>query len=264
MDLWLFVDDEPLAEAAGSFGVDGVVVDLETRDKAARQSDRNTQVTASTVDDVFVLRRHTDLPMMVRIDAVSDATPDQLDRVVRAGADEVLVPMVRTVDELDCVLDHVNGRVEVSCMVETTDVLEVLSDLALRPVRGFYVGLNDLGIERSTRTIFDAFVDGTVDEVVARLTPSPVGVAGLTHPEAGRPLPCRQLLDELVRLDASFTFLRRSFVAALRTWPGAEIVTAIRRSVEESRRRAAAQREHDREEFVETVRALPAGPWWTR
>jgi hypothetical protein len=41
----------------------------------------------------------------------------------------------------------------------------------------------------------------------------PVGVAGLTLPEAGRPVPCRLVLGALARVGASFTFLRRSFWA---------------------------------------------------
>lgn len=41
----------------------------------------------------------------------------------------------------------------------------------------------------------------------------PFGVAGLTRPDAGFPVPSRLLAAELVRLGADFTFLRRSFHA---------------------------------------------------
>jgi len=58
-------------------------------------------------------------------------------------------------------------------------------------------------------------VDGTVDRLsdLAESAGVPFGVAGLTVPEGGRPVPCRLLAGELARVGATFTFLRRSFHA---------------------------------------------------
>ena len=56
-------------------------------------------------------------------------------------------------------------------------------------------------------------MDGTVDRIRADVERLPFGVAGLTRPDAGWPLPCRLLIGELARLETDFTFLRRSFLA---------------------------------------------------
>ena len=147
--------------------------------------------------------------------------------------------MVRRPDEVDAAFDVVGGRCGLGILVETTEAVRRVDELVCRPLSRVYVGLNDLMIDRGGGPLFLALVDGAVDRVAAAAAGAgiPFGVAGLTLPEAGRPVPCRLVLGALARVGASFTFLRRSFWADV---AGRDL------SVEVPRILAAAQRRRRR------------------
>ena len=74
--------------------------------------------------------------------------------------------------------------------------------LARLPISRAYVGLNDLSIERKSRSIFEPLTDGLVDAIRPLFT-VPFGLAGLTLPECGRPIPCRLLIGEMAAARAA-------------------------------------------------------------
>jgi hypothetical protein len=190
VDLFLFTVDPHWGADVVAAGAAGIVVDWERRGKARRQLGEGTQINADTPDDLSRVRA---------------ATPGR-------GVDEILLPMVRTTDEVDRALDLVAGRCGLGILIETQDAVLRAAELARRPLSRIYVGLNDLRIDRRSTSLFGPLVDGTVDAVRAEVRQA-FGVAGLTLPGGGVPVPGSLLAAELVRLDTHFTFLRRSFIA---------------------------------------------------
>ena len=254
-----------LAALAADTGAGGlpaaVVVDWESRGKARRQGHarRTIALVPSLSEDgpeaLERVRLHLPgVPVICRIDGPADLAG--VDRAVAGGAAEVLVPMGRHEDELDRVLEHVAGRVRVGIMVETTGSLDRLDALLLRPLARAYVGLVDLALERGTRSIFDAFADGTVDHVATRADGRTVlGVGGLTLPGHGRPVPGRLLAAEISRVGAGFAFLRRSFLADLDGRSPAEGMRAVRAMLAELAARTAEQVAQDRAAFAVAIGA---------
>ena len=212
MDLYLFTVDPRFAADCVTAGVAGVIVDWERRGKARRQAGEDTQINGDTPADLERVRAATSGRVVVRVNGEGPWTPAEVDRAVDLGADEVLLPMVRDAGQVDRALAAVRGRCGLGILVETQDAVEQVERLAARPLSRVYLGLNDLRIDRGSSSLFMPLVDGTADRVRAACD-VPFGVAGLTLPEAGRPVPSRLLAAELSRLDASFTFLRRSFTA---------------------------------------------------
>ncbi|HEX2192170.1 MAG TPA: hypothetical protein VHH09_03175 [Acidimicrobiales bacterium] len=204
-------------------GATGAVVDWERRGKRRRQAGVDTQVNADTPADLARVRAATDGRVLCRVNGWGPWTPRELDLAVSLGADEVLLPMVRTAAEVDAALAVVAGRCGLGILVETVDAVDAVEELVRRPLSRVYLGLNDLMIDRlragterqDGRCLFDPLVDGTADLVAgaAAAVGLSFGAAGLTRPDAGHPVPCRLLVGELARLGASFTFLRRSFHA---------------------------------------------------
>ena len=215
INLFGFANTPSAARALVEAGATGVVVDWERRGKRARQAGADTQINADTPEDLVAVRRAQRGVVLCRVNRWSPWTPAEIDLAIRLGADEVLLPMVRTAEEVDAALEVVGGRCGLGILVETVDAVEHVEHLASRPVQRIYLGLNDLMIDRGADSLFLALVDGTVDRVAgaAAARGIPFGVAGLTVPELGRPVPCRLLLGALARVGASFTFLRRSFWA---------------------------------------------------
>ena len=159
------------------------------------------------------VRRATDGPVLCRINAYGPWTAGEVHEAIARGADELLLPMVRTVEQVDRTLSWSAARCGLGILVETLPAVAAAAGLATRPLSRVYVGLNDLRIARGSSELFEPLVDGTVDRIRADVERLPFGVAGLTRPDAGWPLPCRLLIGELARLETDFTFLRRSFLA---------------------------------------------------
>ena len=254
VDALVFTVDPVFAGAVVRAGAAGVIVDWERRGKRERQAGADTQVNNDTAADLGRVRAATPGTVLCRVNGWGAWSPAEIERAVALGADEVLLPMVRRPEEVDAALAVVGGRCRLGILVETMEAVRRADELARRPLGRVYVGLNDLMIDRGGRTLFAALVDGTVDRVRAAVPPDmPFGVAGLTLPEAGHPVPCRLLAAELARLDASFTFLRRSFHADVAGRDLAVELPRVTGAVAAARRRPPSQQAADRAELVALV-----------
>jgi hypothetical protein len=209
-ELFLFTRDVVLARSAIAAGVDGIVIDLERNGKRIRQLGADTEVNEDTIEDLRTMRGMTTARILCRINAVGGGTKQEVEAVIAAGADELLIPMVRDIDDVESVLEVADGRIGVGILVETRDAVANAGLLGRLPLTRAFVGLNDLAIERRSPSIFSPLSDGTVADVRNAFR-ARFGVAGLTIPEGGHPLPSRLLAGELARLRCDFTFLRRSF-----------------------------------------------------
>jgi hypothetical protein len=228
-DLILFSTRADFIRSAVAAGVSGVIVDWESLGKRERQASNDTQINGDTLEDLRRVRACTRARVLCRINPFGDATEREVEEAIEAGADELMLPMVRSPMEPAAVLKQVAGRCGVGILVETVRACQLVDELAQLPLSRVYVGLNDLAIDRGVSDIFRAVADGTVERIRGAFE-LPFGFAGLTLPERGHPIPCRLLIGELIRLGCSFSFLRRSFHADVRL--RAALVAAGRRSPE--------------------------------
>lgn len=237
-----------------------MVVDWERRGKRRRQVGADTQINADTPDDLSAVRAATAGVVLCRVNPWSRWTPAEIDLAIALGADEILLPMVRRPEEVDAAIDVVDGRCGLGILVETTEAVRRVDELVRRPLSRLYVGLNDLMIDRGGGPLFLALVDGTVDRVAGAAAGAGIafGVAGLTLPEAGRPVPCRLVLGALARAGASFTFLRRSFWADTAGRDLHVEVPRILAAADGARRRPHAEVAADHADLTATVAGGPA------
>jgi hypothetical protein len=239
-------------------GAAGVVVDWERRGKRRRQAGVDTQVNADTPADLAAVRAATSGRVLCRVNGWGPWTGAEIDLAASLGADELLLPMVRTSGEVDAALEVVGGRCGLGILVETIEAVEVVDELVRRPLSRVYLGLNDLMIDRGGRCLFAALADGTADRVGTATAGAgiPFGVAGLTRPDAGHPVPCRLLIGELARVGAAFTFLRRSFHADTAGRSLSVEVPGILEAVTMARHRRAGEVAADRAAFRALVARL--------
>lgn len=255
LDLLLFTTDVSLASRATSAGAAGIVIDWERRGKEERQAGFDTLVSADSPEDLDRMRRSVSAPVICRLDELGPWSAEQVELAVELGADELLLPMIRSPVEVEGVLNLVDGRCGVGFMLETVDALACADELGRLPVSHVYVGLNDLAIERGSQSLFTALVDGTVESVRESFSNVPFGFAGPGVPDseatANFPIPPALLLGELARLRADFTTLRRSF---WRYVEGRDVAVAL--ATMASAAQAAASR--DAETVASDHRALVA------
>lgn len=258
INLFVFSTDAAAAARLVAAGATGVVIDWERRGKRRRQAGADTQVNADTPRDLARVRAATGGRLLCRINGWGRSGYSEIETAVRLGADEVLLPMVRRPEQVDLALAAAAGRCGLGILVETQQAVQGIDELLRRPLSRVYVGLNDLMIDRGAASLFAPLVDGTVDRLrcSAAAAGVPFGVAGLTLPGAGWPVPCRLLVAALARLDAGFTFLRRSFHADVARRDVSVEVPAILEAVANARQRHPRQVAVDHRElraFVERV-----------
>ena len=252
--VYLFTTDPAEAARARDAGMAGCMVDWEWRGKDVRQKGWDTEINRDTPEDLERVGAVSGLEVICRINAFGEHTRAEVEEAVRRGADTILLPMVRGVAEVERLLELVEGRCRTGILVETREAVARAGELARLPLALVYVGLNDLAIERGSRTIFDAIVDGTVERLREAFAGTRFGFAGLTCVDRGHPVPCRLLLAEMVRIGCDFSFLRRSFRRDIegRDW-GCEM-RRLAAAADRLARREPEEIERDRQAFAAAVR----------
>jgi hypothetical protein len=211
LDLILFETDPVRASAAHAQGVSTFIFDVETRGKSDRQGSFDTDISATSLDDLSTFVAKSKIRPICRLDSWHDNIDSDIERAIAGGAGELLFPMVCTVAEIKHLLTLVAERVPSGIMIETKEILDCAAEIGRMPLSRVYVGLNDLMISRGSSNLFEPMIDGTVDRVRSRIGSLPFGVAGATRVDGGYPVPFRLLLSDMARIDTDFTMLRRSF-----------------------------------------------------
>lgn len=261
IELFLFYHGSETTRVAQSAGIQGIVVDCESLDKYGRQKGYDTEINAYHPSDVARVRREArDLLVICRVNGFPLGSMQPADgpgviedtlAAVQAGADEILLPMVRSLSQVEQVLEVIAGRAKLSLMLETEWAVEHAEQLDQFPLRRVFVGLNDLMIERGSRHLFENLWNGTVSTIRNRIRAASFGFGGLTLPDRGHPIPCELLMSEMARLGCDVTFLRRSFYRDLKSSAASprECVEAIQSAWDRLVNRSAVEIEADHQKL---------------
>lgn len=214
MRLLYITKDPTVGEIAQRAGVDWIFVDLEYRGKSDRQANRDTVISAHSLDDVKAMRQViTSSKLMVRVNPWGEWSADEIEGVIGAGADIIMLPFFTTVAEVSAFIKRVGGRAKACLLLETLAGIEVLDDILAIPGIDFvHIGLNDLHIERGTTFMFEFLADGGVDAIAAKLRAAGItfGFGGMARIGGLMP-PAERILAEHYRLGSTGVILSRSF-----------------------------------------------------
>lgn len=217
----MYITNSPeVAQIAEACGVDRIFVDMEYIGKSDRQGGMDTVQSHHTVEDVKILRQylHTS-ELMVRCNSIHEATAaygssaEEIDAIVAAGADMIMLPYFKTFDEVETFLRLVDGRVRTMLLVETPEAVERIDEiLALDGIDEVFVGLNDLSLGYGKKFMFELLADGTVEKLCMkfRLKGLPYGFGGIAALGKGM-LPAERVIAEHYRLGSTCAILSRSF-----------------------------------------------------
>ncbi len=217
----MYITNRPdIACIAQDAGVDRIFVDMEYIGKSVRQGGMNTVQCHHTVEDVAALRKYIDRSeLMVRVNPIHDATDkyssseEEIDAVIRAGADVVMLPYFKTVAEVKRFLDCVAGRATTFLLVETPEAAENFdSILSLQGIDEIHIGLNDMSLALGKRFMFELLSDGTVERICNKCRNKGIsyGFGGIASLGKGM-LPCENILMEHYRIGSQRAILSRSF-----------------------------------------------------
>jgi hypothetical protein len=183
-----------------------------------------------------------------RVNRFGPHTASEVEAAVGAGAEGVFLPMVTRPAEVARFVGLIAGRAGAGILVETVEALARVGELRSFPLDRVYFGLNDFAISRGGGSIFCAVLDGSVARARDAFAGTCFGFGGLTAADAGHPVPCRLLIEEMARLHCDCTFLRRSFRRDHAARPAQAIIAGIHAAWAECAARplAAVSRDHER------------------
>src|SRR5437660_3575126 len=110
-DLFLFSVDPEQVRTITAAGVAGIVVDWEFKGKEDRQKCANTEINRHTLEDLKNVRTAASSKVICRINRFSAEVKEEIELAIHAGADEILLPMVEGLAEVEQALAQVAGRV---------------------------------------------------------------------------------------------------------------------------------------------------------
>lgn len=259
MHLMLIPESPEMAKAALSAGVDRLFLDLERAGKQARQG-TGTWISTQSTDDIARYRdAFPDTHILVRTDPWPDLAPEQLETVLAAGVQQVMLPMIRSASDAAAMCRAIAGRLPLVPLIETVASAEALKQIAaLDGVEAIYIGLNDLHLDRGDSFMFQPLADGTVERLamVVKAVGKPFGFGGMARLGHGD-LDAEMILAEHVRLGSTSVMLSRKFKERATgpfDWQGE--IGRIRRAVERLARRSADEAENDRLRLVAAVERI--------
>lgn len=217
----MYITNKPaVAKIAESVGVDWIFIDMEFIGKDFRQGGLDTVQNHHTVEDVKNIRKAiTKAKLLVRVNPIHEAlenypsSKDEIDAVIDAGADIVMLPYFKTVEEVRAFIKYVGGRAKTLLLVETVEAANLIDEILEVPgIDIIHLGLNDMHLELGMKFMFQLLADGTVDKLGNKIKAKgiPFGFGGIATLDGGA-LPGSMVLKEHVRLGSSMVIVSRSF-----------------------------------------------------
>lgn len=215
LKLFYITNNPAIAKIAQDAGVDRIFVDMEYIGKDERQPNMDTVKNHHTVEDVKAIRKAIDkAELLVRVNPIHDGTKEEIDSVIEAGANAIMLPMWKSKEDVETFLDIVDKRVKTIILLETDEATKCLEEVVtLEKLEEVHIGLNDLHLSQGKKFLFELLTDGTVDEIANILKENdiPFGIGGFGRVFQGDLLPAENIISEHYRLGSSMAILSRAF-----------------------------------------------------
>ncbi len=220
LKLMYITNDSKIAQIAESAGVDRIFIDLEYIGKDERQANMDTVQSHHTIDDVKnISNAINDAELLVRINPIHNSqakygsTEEEIDAVIKNGADIIMLPYFKTLDEVKEFLKLVDRRVKTMLLVETPESVTIIDDiLDLQGIDYIHIGLNDLSLGYGKKFMFELLSDGTVEKLCKKIAEKGIeyGFGGIASLGKGM-VPAEMIIKEHYRLGSTCAILSRSF-----------------------------------------------------
>lgn len=262
-----YITNRPdVALVAEKYGVDRVWIDLEILGKEARQGNMDTVKSHHQISDIAMIKPLlTKAEMMVRINSWYEGSVDEIESVINAGADVIMLPYWKTAAEVRMFEDAVDGRCKTSILLETKEAVDCIDEvLAQKRFNEIHIGLNDLHLSYGMTFMFELLANGTVEKLCNKFNVAgvPYGFGGIAKLGDGL-LSAEKIIMEHYRLGSTRAILSRTFCNNAKIDSIEEIERVFRENMRKLRDYEAylgsiseEEIEKNRNEVVETVKEI--------
>ena len=212
---FMFITNDPkVALVAQDCGVKRVWVDLETLGKEERQKGLNTVKSKHSLSDISLLRPVlSKSELLVRVNPINSNSQNEINEAIDRGADMLMLPMFKTIEEVEKFLNIVNGRVQTTLLFETKESSFLVNDiLSMGGFDEVHIGLNDMHLSYGLTFMFELLSNGFVEDLCKKFKAYhiPYGFGGIAKIGEGL-LPAEKIIAEHYRLGSTRAILSRSF-----------------------------------------------------
>lgn len=212
---YLFITDcSEIAGYVDQCGVDRIFIDLEILGKVERQGGMDTVISRHKRENVKKVKqavRHAEV--LVRVNPLNSQSTDEIEFAIEEGADCLMLPMFRSLEEVEWFCQCVDSRAQVVPLVETVGAMNQLDQIVQIPgVSQIHIGLNDLHLDLELNFMFELMSNGMVEKMAAicKHANIPFGIGGVSTMDQGL-VSGRMVLSEHARLGSEWVILSRSF-----------------------------------------------------
>lgn len=211
----MYITNKPeIAKIAENSGVDWIFVDLEVNGKEERQANLDTVKSKHSISDIVKVKEVLSTSeLLVRINPIYDGTEKEIEEVITAGAEIIMLPYFKTTTEVESFIKIIDDRVKTMLLLETPEAVEEIDDiLNVEGIDYIHIGLNDLHLGYELNFMFELLADGTVEKLGRKIKDEeiPFGFGGIAKIGEGD-LPAKKIITEHYRLGSSMAILSRSF-----------------------------------------------------
>ena len=129
-----------------------------------------------TIQDVKAIRKQLKkAQLLVRCNPIHNATAEyssskqEIDEIVNAGADIIMLPFFKTAKEVSDFVSFVDKRAKTMLLFETKQAVDSIDEiLQVQGIDECYIGLNDLSLSCGYNFMFKPLANGMVDNVAEK------------------------------------------------------------------------------------------------
>ena len=211
----MYITNNPeVAEIVDRTGVDWVFIDLEVKGKNERQGHLDTVKSNHAISDIAVVKEVLqNAELLVRINPVDNDTKNEIEGVIAAGADIIMLPYYKTIQEVETFIEQVDGRAKTCLLCETPEAVDILDETINIPgIDYIHIGLNDLHLGYGMNFMFEPLANGMVAEICSKLEATDIkyGFGGIARLGEGM-LSAEMIIAEHYRLGSDMAILSRTF-----------------------------------------------------
>ncbi len=214
LELMYITNNPAVALIAEKNGVQRIWIDLETLGKEERQKNMNSVKSHHTIHDVEVISNMlTTSTLMVRINPWNPNSLTEIEQVIAAGADRIMLPMWNSTEEVDAFLSTVGKRVGTTLLLETKEAVDCIDEVLNHSLLDeIHIGLNDLHLSYKLTFMFELLTNGTIEMLCTKMNNRGIkyGFGGIARLGEGM-LPAEKVIMEHYRLGSTRAILSRSF-----------------------------------------------------
>jgi len=211
----LYITNRPdIALIAQNAGVDRIFIDLEYLGKSKRQAGRDTVKSMHEVSDIVKVKETLSTSeLLVRVNPINEKSKNEIDDVIKAGADIIMLPMINKIEEVNSFIKFVNNRCRTCLLIETKQSVNIIEDIIKAAPRSeYFIGLNDLHLSYGQNFMFEPLASGKVEELCKLFKKHGLfyGFGGIARVGEGL-LPAERIIAEHHRLGSGMVILSRTF-----------------------------------------------------